>query len=140
MAMCITHSSLARARLATLGLLAALLTGCAGGAATRVAADEVLREVDAGADVTIVDVRTRGEYEAGHVPGAVHLPFYAIWTRHSELGLGKDEAIVVYCSHGPRAGLARFGFETAGYAHVRSMEGHMVAWRERGYPMETGAP
>ena len=120
------------------GLLSSLLVGCAGGPSARVSPDEVLRELDAGSEVVVVDVRSRSEYEAGHVPGARHLSFLAAWSRHSELGIDKDRPIVVYCEHGPRAALARFGLESLGYRDVRMLDGHMSRWREDGRPLERG--
>ena len=50
-----------------------------------------------------IDVRTPSEFEAGHVPGAAHLPFQSTWTRREMLPDSLDAPIVVYCEHGPRA-------------------------------------
>ena len=55
--------------------------GCAS-AASRVAPEALLSSIDSGTPPVIVDVRTLGEYEAGHVPGALHVPFYTLrWSR-----------------------------------------------------------
>ena len=85
---------------------------------------------------TIVDVRTESEYESGHVPGAIHLPFYSVWTRHDDIKGSSKDRVVVYCEHGPRAGLAKFGLWTMGFENIVYLEGHMSGWKEQKLPME----
>lgn len=89
---------------------------------------------------TIVDVRSAGEYAADHLPGAVHVPFYAIISGLDRLGLPKERALFIYCEHGPRAGLAGLALYLYGYREVYSLEGHMQGWRESGLPLEKGQP
>ena len=88
----------------------------------------------------VIDVRSEGEYAAGHVPGAIHVPFYSMWSGADGLPADRDRPVVVYCEHGPRAGLARFGLSGAGYRRVRVLDGHMARWREDGRPVATGPP
>lgn len=59
--------------------------------------------VQAGA--RLVDVRTPGEFAAGHIPGAINVPVQQLDTRMSELQ-PKETAIVVYCRSGRRSGNA----------------------------------
>lgn len=101
---------------------------------------ELLRLVEAGEAPTIVDVRSRGEFERGHVPGALHIPFYSAWSRGSEIPTPPQEAIVVYCEHGPRAGLAKAGFRLAGFERVLYLKGHMTGWKKAGLPQEATEP
>lgn len=84
----------------------------------------------------ILDVRTDREYEAGHVPGALHIPHTRLAERLSDLPAGKEDGIVVYCERGPRATTAENILEDAGFREVRTLEGHMANWRAEGYPME----
>ena len=86
----------------------------------------------------IVDVRTGDEYETGHVPGAIHIPFYSLWSRAGQIDAAKQDPVVVYCAHGPRAGAAKFALWTLGYERVVYLKGHMSAWKKRGLPMNTG--
>jgi len=53
--------------------------------------------------VVVVDVRQRDEYDAGHLPGAVHLPVHEVETRAGELPAGE---LWVHCRSGYRAGIA----------------------------------
>lgn len=122
-------------------LLALGMTACATSAPpARVEPDALLAEIDAGSAPVVVDVRTRGEYERGHVPGAIHIPFYALLAREDELPVSREQTVVVYCEHGPRAGVAKLSLRLAGYEDVRYLDGHMSGWKARGLPIQTSAP
>jgi hydroxyacylglutathione hydrolase len=95
-----------------------------------------LAHIEAGSAPTIVDVRSRSEFERGHVPGAIHIPFWAVMGRASEIPTPRDVPVVVYCAHGPRAGMAKAGLKMSGFRSVVYLEGHMTAWEEAGLPQE----
>jgi len=99
-----------------------------------------MARIEAGSPPPIIDVRSQSEYDAGHVPGAIHIPFWAAYGRASEIPAGPDDEIVVYCAHGPRAGLAKAGFRLAGFHHVVYLEGHMTGWEKAGLPQEAARP
>ena len=86
----------------------------------------------------IVDVRSEGEYNTDHIPGAIHIPFYAIASGLEMLAFPKGNPVVIYCEHGPRAGLAGIRLYFQGFEKVYSLEGHMQGWRESGLPVEVG--
>ncbi len=114
-------------------LFALLLTGCAGsidGAtlAARLAAP--------GVRPVMLDVRTGPEYASGHLPGAVNIPLHALPFRMDEIPIPKrSELLVVYCAHGPRAGVAGFFLRLAGFSQVRHLRGDIITWREEGRPL-----
>ena len=110
------------------------LTACA----DHIGRSELLDQLDRGAAPPIVDVRSRSEFEAAHVPGAVHIPFYAILAGAAGLPEPAEEGqpIVVYCEHGPRAGIARVQLWFVSDHPVRFLEGHMTAWKSDGLPVE----
>ena len=107
--------------------------GCASGAMPdRVTPQALLAAIDAGTAPVIVDVRTRREYEAGHVPGAIHVPFYTLLVRQDDIPGPRERPVVVYCEHGPRAGVARLALRLTGFTDVRYLDGHMAGWRKSG--------
>ncbi len=55
----------------------------------------------------MLDVRSGAEFDAGHIPGSINIPFWAVPWRAADLRVGADHPIVVYCGHGPRALFAR---------------------------------
>jgi rhodanese-related sulfurtransferase len=119
-------------------LVCVVLAACGGDERMRVSQDQVLRAIEEGTAPAIVDVRTGAEYAKGHVPGAVHVPFYAVGVREAEIGAAKSDPVVVYCAHGPRAGIAKFALWILGYKRVVYLDGHMSAWKKRHLPMNVG--
>ena len=112
-----------------------LLVGCA----EHIGRTELFSQIQSEARPSIVDVRSREEFETSHVPGAVHIPFYALLGSEEDLPMAanEDEPLVVYCEHGPRAGLARAQLWFVTDRPIRFLEGHMTAWKEEGLPVET---
>jgi rhodanese-related sulfurtransferase len=64
----------------------------------------------------LVDVRSAGEFAAGHVPGSVNIPLDEIGSRASELDPHKW--VVVFCASGTRSALARHRLKGEGFAKV----------------------
>jgi hydroxyacylglutathione hydrolase len=87
----------------------------------------------AGIAPAVLDVRSGLEYRRGHVPGAVHAPFWLLPFRLPHLTALRQRPLVVYCGHGPRAWLARAVLRRHGYARVLLLAGHMRAWRRGGH-------
>ena len=115
-----------------------LSTACAGeeGNIDTVSAEDLLLQMKSGAAPLIVDVRTGYEFRRGHIPSAIHMPFYSTTFQHSDLPVAKQDPVVVYCAHGPRASIAKRILSLAGYRNVRTLKGHMANWRASGYPIE----
>ncbi|HUI45084.1 MAG TPA: rhodanese-like domain-containing protein [Nitrospirota bacterium] len=109
------------------------------GCATGMTRDELFRQMQDGTAPLIVDVRSQGEYDQDHVPGAVHIPFYAVGTALQERGFPKKDPVLLYCEHGPRAGMSAFMLRLSGYEAVYSLEGHMKGWRKNDFPREMSA-
>jgi rhodanese-related sulfurtransferase len=69
----------------------------------------------------------------------VHLPFYSVLSRTDQIPAPRDaeQPVVVYCEHGPRAGLARAQLWFASDRRVLFLDGHMTAWKRDGLPVAT---
>jgi rhodanese-related sulfurtransferase len=107
------------------------LTGCA----VNMTGDELLKRMQEGTAPLIVDVRSQGEYDRDHVPGATHIPFYAISSGLQQLGYPKTDPVVLYCEHGPRASIAGISLYLSGYDKIYTLDGHMKKWRKK-FPIE----
>lgn len=116
------------------GVSILMLTACS----TKIVRSELQKKLLENQAPLIVDVRSTGEYNAGHIPGAIHIPFYAIASGLEMLALPKGKPVVLYCEHGPRAGLAGISLYFQDFEKVFSLEGHMHGWRENGLPVEVG--
>jgi hydroxyacylglutathione hydrolase len=77
-------------------------------------------------NLAILDVRTMAEYNAGHIPGAVHIHFGYL-TEHLN-DLSKDNRIAVVCQSGDRSGIALSVLKRAGFTNVVNVEGGMNSW------------
>jgi hydroxyacylglutathione hydrolase len=95
--------------------------------------------LERGDDLLVLDVRDADEYEAGHIPGSIHIPYGALQERSDELP--RDRPIAALCSGGKRSGLAVSILQREGFDPViRVGQGGVGTWRDDGRPIETGAP
>jgi hydroxyacylglutathione hydrolase len=85
-------------------------------------------QIAGGRAPAILDVRSGPEYRRGHVPGAVHVPFWLLPFRLSRLPFDPDKPVVVYCGHGPRAWMAGAVLRGRGYRQVIYLKGHFAGW------------
>lgn len=104
------------------------------GAMEPVESEELLRRVKKGA-VTVLDVRPREEYLAGHIEGALSIPLGELEARLEELP--RDHEVVAYC-RGPYCVMAVEAVELLrdhGFDAHRIEQG-VVEWRARGHRIE----
>jgi hypothetical protein len=66
--------------------------------------DTLLVALATGTAPRVLDVRTTGEFAAGHIPGAIHVPNHQLWLRRTDLAADKTDPMVTYCSHGRAPG------------------------------------
>ncbi len=118
-----------------LALVSLVLASCA----QKISRTDLAARIESGSPPVIVDVRSGGEFREGHVPGAVHIPFYAVIGRRSEIPPEGEEPVVVYCEHGPRAGIARASLWLSRVGPIVYLDGHMTAWREEGLPIDASS-
>jgi rhodanese-related sulfurtransferase len=107
---------------------------------THISATDLDQQIQSGTAPVIVDVRSAYEYRKGHIPGAIHMPFWQSFFLANDLIAPGERPVVVYCQHGPRAGIAKFALRQAGYADVRYLDGHMNGWEKAGLPLEMASP
>lgn len=98
--------------------------------------DQLLRRVRAG-EVTVIDVRPREEYLAGHLPGAISVPLSELKKRARELPKNRD--IVAYC-RGPYCVMALDAVDLLRHRGLRAhrLEDGVPEWRAHGWHIESG--
>jgi rhodanese-related sulfurtransferase/DNA-binding transcriptional ArsR family regulator len=98
--------------------------------------DELVRRVRAG-EVTLIDVRPREEYVAGHIPGAISMPLADLPKRVRELR--KRRAVVAYC-RGPYCVMALDAVDLLRRKGFRAhrLEHGVAEWRAQGWRVDTG--
>src|SRR6201990_1780642 len=99
---------------------------------------EVNRILSNGNGIVLLDVRETDEWDAGHIPGAKHVPRGYLESRVEGLaGAGRSQKIIVYCASGQRSALAANTLQDLlGYENVSSMNGGITLWKDRGYDVE----
>ncbi len=95
-----------------------------------------MKQILDGTAPVIVDVRSAMEYGEGHVPGAMHVPFWQVGWNWRKLASVRDSPIVVYCGHGPRAYVAGAALRRRGFSRIVYLAGHMKHWKEMKLPLE----
>jgi molybdopterin/thiamine biosynthesis adenylyltransferase/rhodanese-related sulfurtransferase len=96
---------------------------------------EARRQASNGA--TLIDVREVHEFEAGHIPGAKHVPRGYLESRIEGAVPDHAQHVILYCQTGQRSALAADTLkELLGYEHVESMTGGITLWKDRGYEVE----
>jgi phage shock protein E len=81
--------------------------------ATELQPDVAWQKINANA--TLIDVRTAQEFAAGHVKGAINIPFENIVAELEKLNITKDTEVVLYCRSGRRSGIAQSALVEQGY-------------------------
>jgi rhodanese-related sulfurtransferase len=94
---------------------------------------------DVPADAFLLDVREHDEWDAGHVPGALHIPLGALAARHTEIQ--RDQPVFVICRTGARSDYAAQALVRAGW-DARNVADGMMGWQAGHRPMtsESGDP
>ncbi|MHB1344519.1 MAG: rhodanese-like domain-containing protein [Thermoleophilia bacterium] len=106
--------------------LSASVAGCAG-TYTTISPDEVQQRLASADPVFLLDVRTPGEYDSGHLPGATLIPVQELGSRLSEVPA--DTTVIVYCATASRSAEAAGILAGAGYGDVFNMAQGIQAWR-----------
>lgn len=83
----------------------------------------------------IVDVRDKKEFGAGHIAGAVSMPFASMDSRVGELAEFKDKPIVLVCKMGQHSGSMGKKLKAQGFENVRRLSGGMAEWSASGMPV-----
>ena len=79
-----------------------------------------------------LDIREPAEFEAGHIPNAIHIPRGVLEFKIDghEAFTDKSKSIVIYCRSGGRSALATRVLEQMGYISVSSIDGGYDLWSE----------
>lgn len=84
----------------------------------------------------VLDVRSPEEFAAGHVPGAINIPYTHLPARISSMPSPTDKDVVVYCEIGVRAEKAAASLRDNGFTRLMHLDGDMKQWREGKRPTE----
>jgi rhodanese-related sulfurtransferase len=93
----------------------------------QITVDELNRRIKEGKAKVVLDVRRPGEWKAGHIRSATHMPLsHLVETSQS---LDHDQSIHVICAGGFRSSAATSILEQQGFHNVTNVVGGMTAWQ-----------
>ncbi len=81
---------------------------------------------------TFIDVREQDEFDAGTIPGAVHILRGFLESQVESRVPDRDAPVVLYCAGGMRSAFAAVTLNEMGYTNVVSMEGGFGQWKNEG--------
>ena len=99
---------------------------------------EVMARLERGDVFHLIDVREDHEVAQGYARGAIHKGRGILERDIEELIPDKNVEIILYCGGGYRSALSAANLQEMGYTRVLSMAGGIKAWRQAGYPLESG--
>jgi rhodanese-related sulfurtransferase len=97
--------------------------------------DELRARVERKEPLIVLDVREKDAYQAGHVPGARHLPRGQLELRVNEELPDPTLRILTVCEFGKVSTLAAATLRDLGYLRAVALDGGMKAWRDAGFEL-----
>jgi len=94
---------------------------------TKISPEAAKKLMDEQPSITVVDVRTRQEYEAGHIEGAMNIPNETIGSDKVDALPDLDATILLYCRSGARSSQAARKLIALGYTNVLDFGG-IIDW------------
>ena len=83
----------------------------------------------------LVDVRSKAEFDSGHVIDAKHVPQDQVAQGGELLKKFKDKVVVTCCESGMRSGAAARVLQAQGFTKVVNLRGGLQAWRAENLPL-----
>ena len=121
-------------RIGLLFLAALLFVGCGKQTEIRqeavymnITAEEAKKIMDTEEGYIILDVREQDEYDAGHIPGAILIPYTQMEEKADDMLPDKDQLLLVYCRSGRRSKIAAEALVELGYTNIKEFGG-IIDW------------
>lgn len=93
----------------------------------QITAEEAKKIMNSGEEHIILDTREQDEFDEGHIPGAILIPYTEIENNAKEMLPDKDKLILVYCRSGRRSKIAAENLAKLGYTNVKEFGG-IIDW------------
>jgi rhodanese-related sulfurtransferase len=112
-----------------------LLAGCSSSSsAIDLSVSEFSSKVTEAGIITL-DVRTPGEFNEGHIDGALLIDFQSGNFENEIASLDKSKTYAVYCRSGNRSGEAVKVMSDAGFTNLYNLNGGVIDWANAGLPL-----
>ena len=91
--------------------------------------------IDNDSTIMVLDVRTRGEYNRGHIEGAVQINYFSLGFKKKLSTLDKNVTWIVHCKSGHRSGRTVPLMKKADFASIIHMDGGFDGWKKADFPI-----
>lgn len=112
-----------------------LLTGCSSSSSATNLDSKAFSNKIAEPGVVILDVRTAGEFAAGHIGGAINIDVEGMQFESGIANLDKTATYAVYCHSGRRSGIAVDKMADAGFTSLFNLSSGIADWQANGFPV-----
>jgi rhodanese-related sulfurtransferase len=87
------------------------------------------------AGVVLLDVRTSGEFAAGHIEGAINIDVEGMTFEGEIASLDKSKTYAIYCQSGRRSRIAVETMNEAGFTKLFNLDQGIGSWQAAGLPV-----
>jgi thioredoxin len=123
--------------------LAIFLLGCNNGnsqsSGGNINVADFAKKLEEHPEFTLIDVRTPGEYDKGHLSNAVNIDWNGADFASKIETLDKEKPVLLYCLSGGRSSSAMMKLKEMGFKEVYNMEGGIMKWRAANMPEVTAS-
>lgn len=113
------------------GMAAWVTSGYKTNHVAQISAEDLHVMVTGSSTFVLLDVRAPGEFEDGHIEGAINIPVADLRERYTELK--KEDAIILVCSSGNRSSLGVSIMRREGFKNLYNVAGGMTGYSAAGY-------
>ena len=93
----------------------------------QITVEDAKKIMDSSEDYIILDVREKEEFDEGHIPGAILIPYTEINEKAEDALPDKDAQILVFCRSGRRSKIASESLAELGYTKIKEFGG-IIDW------------
>ena len=97
-------------------------------------AAEMIEQMSSDAPIVVLDVRTKGEFNSGHLNNALNIDVKSASFKDKISKLDKDKTYLVYCRSGKRSKMAQGIMKELHFKKAINMLGGFIAWQKSGQP------
>lgn len=89
-------------------------------------------------NAVVVDLRAIADFNKGHIPGSMNIPFGKLKDRIKDLEKHKETPIIMVCNAGVQAGNAAMQLRKHGFTEVHKLKGGIQSWTTENLPLAKG--
>jgi rhodanese-related sulfurtransferase len=113
-----------------------LFSACAQSSKEKLEVKTFQKELSASQNAVVLDVRSEGEFQGGHLAKALNMNYNAPNFADNMNRLDKSKTYFVYCAAGVRSARAAALMRDAGFKNVLEMKGGLNDWQANNLPVE----